>query len=172
MIPYITTPPTPRKLTSVEARDFLIELAKKYQRVGVTGVPGSGKSKLCHSAFYHSRVEQVGDMVAVHPELYRSVNWVECDDLVRGLSWVNQEKAVRERINQTSEPTVFDGVTVARCLRHSAWLDAVVVIVNDPRKPQQPGAERLGKQVAKWVAEGYRQDNTYDWFPILIEDPS
>ena len=160
--------PSPLDLTFAQTRHLLIELAMKYHRVAVVGVPGAGKTRLCKSAMsYQPPPKDLGrGVVEIAAPLAQRVHLFHTDLVVEGTPWETQQEQVRVLVENVVVPSIFEGVTVARCLRHAAWFDAVVVLCNGPMEKQEPGAQRLGKQVATWVKQAYHQDNVYTWFPV------
>lgn len=111
-----------------EAREFIRSLLKKHKRVAVVGAPGVGKTTVTKGL----------------PGLWSS-------DSVTKLPWDKQAEVVVKRGKATGS-WLFEGVAVARALRHGLPADAVVYLTRpDLREEGKRGA--LGKSVAKWVGE-------------------
>lgn len=110
-----------------EAREFVQSLLKKHKRVAVIGAPGVGKTTVTKGLGAWS------------------------SDSAKKLPWDKQAEAVVKR-GKASASWLFEGVAVARALRHGLPADAVVYLTR-PDLEESGGRAALGKQVAKWASE-------------------
>lgn len=138
--------------------DWFREQLRKFDRIAVTGVPGSGKTTLCKAAT--SRPSTV----------------IMCTDEFKDMPWSESSAMVAKKANETVRNFVIEGVAVPRALRKGMEVDAVIVlsrVVNGHLtgllKPLSSGQIGMGKSVHRVLDEWHKENPNV---PVLYAPPA